>query len=56
MKKLISIALLAAVFGLVACSTQKPVTPSDMPTVKHMKKHHRAGKLGVEKVEQDTAK
>jgi hypothetical protein len=62
MKKVITIALFAAVFGLVGCAHKKPETtpvPSySATTVKHKckkaRKHH--GKLGVEKNSEDTAK
>lgn len=63
MKKTISIALLAVAFGLVGCTAQdKPdvtahrdnaISSADQrPKCKHCHK----GKLGMEKVEKDTAK
>jgi hypothetical protein len=67
MKKVLSIALFTAVFGLVGCSTQeKPdVTAqrdyniagaTQRPKCKKGHKHHRHGKLGVETTEGDITK
>lgn len=60
-KRIMLVALVAAVFGLVACSAQdKPEVQkaSDTPAkvVKKMKTKKSKGKLGVEKMEKDTAK
>ena len=64
MKKIISIALVAAVVGLVGCSAQDKsyVDTQDSPIAaaghknKCKGKKCRRGKLGAEKSEQDTAK
>jgi hypothetical protein len=72
MKKIISIAVCAAVLGLVGCSTGDVKDKSDAMSYKesisqldadnkgkckHKKCRHRhAGKLGEEKAENDTAK
>ena len=64
MKKIISIALVAAVVGLVGCSAQDKsyVDTQNSPIAAAGQKHKckgkkcRSGKLGEEKSEQDTAK
>ncbi len=68
MKKIISIAVCAAILGIVGCASQdKSDTSSYKSTVsqvdaglktkcKHKKCHQHVGKLGEEKLEQDTAK
>lgn len=61
MKKIISIALLSAIFGMVGCSTQgkQGVADRDVTTHKAKSQSKRAnhhGKFGVEKTEKDTTK
>ncbi|MBU0744048.1 MAG: hypothetical protein KKE11_01565 [Gammaproteobacteria bacterium] len=63
MKKIISIALFAAAFGLVGCSTQDKPTMADrdynVSTADHTPKCKTKkcrGKLGVERVKKDMTK
>jgi uncharacterized lipoprotein YajG len=63
MKKLLSIALVAAAFVLVGCEAEKTKTtlpdntsPKQMEKCKGKKCHRHVGKLGEEKTTDDSAK
>jgi hypothetical protein len=62
MKKLLSIALVASIFTLVACSAEKGTSnlPSNAAPIQKEKckgkKCHQHGKLGMENMTDDTAK